>query len=44
MAIAFLAKSVFNLLTTRVLFDRLQGDIIPHCLCGWKIPSVSAFF
>ena len=46
-AIAFLAKHVFNLPTTRALIDRLHYDVILRRLCGWErknhIPSESKF-
>jgi hypothetical protein len=46
-AIGFLAKSIFNLPTTRALIDRLMCDPILRRLCGWErrsdIPSESTF-
>lgn len=46
-AIAFLAKHVFNLSTTRALLDRLQCDVMLRRLCGWErkdqIPSEATF-
>jgi hypothetical protein len=46
-AIAFLAKHVFNLPTTRALIDRLHCDGVLRRLCGWErkdhIPSESKF-
>jgi hypothetical protein len=46
-AIAFLAKHVFNLPTTRALIDRLHCDVVLRRLCGWErkghIPSESKF-
>lgn len=44
---AFVAKSVYNLPTTRVLIDRLHSDIKLRRICGWEkrgdIPSESVF-
>ena len=44
---AFIAKSVYNLQTTRDLIDRLKIDRILRVLCGWRyakdIPSESKF-
>lgn len=44
---AFVVKAVFNLPTTRVLIDHLQGDLRLRRLCGWErrvdIPSESTF-
>jgi len=44
---AFIAKSVYNLQTTRDLIDRLHCDRILRILCGWRyknsIPSESKF-
>jgi len=44
---AFIAKSVYNLQTTRDLIDRLHIDRILRLLCGWRysrdIPSESKF-
>lgn len=44
---AFIAKSVYNLQTTRDLIDRLRSDRILRILCGWRyvkdIPSESKF-
>ncbi len=46
-AIAFLAKHIFNLPTTRALIDRLYYDGVLRRLCGWErkshIPSESKF-
>ena len=47
MARAFIAKSVYNLQTTRDLIDRLHIDRTLRVLCGWRyttdIPSESTF-
>ena len=47
MARAFIAKSVYNLQTTRDLIDRLKIDRTLRVLCGWRyantIPSESKF-
>ena len=47
MARAFIAKSVYNIQTTRDLIDRLRIDRILRVLCGWRhayeIPSESKF-
>lgn len=44
---AFIAKSVYNMQTTRDLIDRLKIDRTLRVLCGWryanKIPSESKF-
>jgi len=44
---AFIAKSVYNLQTTRDLIDRLKIDKTLRVLCGWRyktdIPSESKF-
>lgn len=44
---AFIAKSVYNLSTTRMLLDRLECDIALRRICGWEkkndIPSESTF-
>ena len=44
---AFIAKSVYNLQTTRDLIDRLKADRTLRVLCGWRyaadIPSESKF-
>ena len=44
---AFIAKSVYNLQTTRDLIDRLKIDRVLRVLCGWRyakdIPSESKF-
>src|SRR5574344_2244253 len=44
---AFIAKSVYNIQTTRDLIDRLHSDKILRVLCGWiyknDIPSESKF-
>ncbi len=45
--VAFLAKAVYNLITTRQLLDRLHHDPQLYRLCGWKtrseIPSEATF-
>ena len=47
MARAFIAKSVYNMQTTRDLIDRLRIDRTLRVLCGWRyakdIPSESKF-
>ncbi len=47
MARAFIAKSVYNMQTTRDLIDRLKIDRTLRVLCGWRyansIPSESKF-
>jgi len=47
MARAFIAKSVYNMQTTRDLIDRLKSDRTLRVLCGWRykldIPSESKF-
>jgi len=47
MARAFIAKSVYNLQTTRDLIDRLRIDRTLRVICGWRytnsIPSESKF-
>jgi hypothetical protein len=47
LARAFIAKAVFNLPTTRLLIDLLQGDVRFRRLCGWErvsdIPSEATF-
>ena len=47
MLIAFLAKSIYPLATTRQLLDRLRSDEQLHRICGWQtaaqIPSESTF-
>jgi hypothetical protein len=47
MQIAFLAKAIYNLPTTRQLLDRLHNDSQLRHLCGWQhaeqIPSESTF-
>lgn len=47
MLIAFLAKSIYNLATTRQLLDRLHSDEQLRRICGWQIaaqiPSESTF-
>ncbi len=47
LARAFIAKAVFNLPTTRLLIDLLQGDVCLRRLCGWErrtdIPSEATF-
>lgn len=44
---AFLAKSIYNLATTRQLIDRLKTDSQLRSLCGWTtaaaVPSESTF-
>ena len=44
---AFIAKSVYNIQTTRDLLDRLHNDKTLRVLCGWRyksdIPSESKF-
>jgi len=44
---AFIAKSVYNLQTTRDLIDRLHYDKTLRTICGWRykrdIPSESKF-
>ena len=44
---AFIAKSVYNMQTTRDLIDRLKNDRTLRILCGWRyksnIPSESKF-
>lgn len=44
---AFIAKSVYNIQTTRELIDRLKNDRTLRILCGWRyerhIPSESKF-
>ncbi len=39
MARAFIAKSVYNLQTTRDLIDRLEVDRTLRVLCGWRYPN-----
>jgi len=47
LARAFIAKSVYNIQTTRDLIDRLHCDRVLRILCGWRyakdIPSESKF-
>lgn len=47
LARAFVAKSVFNMTTTRALIDRLKSDISLRRICGWErrseIPNESTF-
>ncbi len=47
MARAFIAKSVYNMQTTRDLIDRLKVDRTLRVICGWRykrdIPSESKF-
>jgi len=47
LARAFIAKAMFDFPTTRLLIDRLQGDIRLRRLCGWEkrkdIPSEATF-
>ncbi len=44
---AMIAKSVYNIQTTRDLIDRLQSDRVLRVLCGWRykndIPSEAKF-
>jgi transposase len=44
---AFIAKSVYNIQTTRDLIDRLKVDRVLRVICGWRyvrsIPSESTF-
>ena len=44
---AFVAKSVYNLQTTRDLIDRLKVDRVLRIICGWRyarnIPSEAKF-
>jgi hypothetical protein len=44
---AMIAKSVYNIQTTRDLIDRLKSDRVLRILCGWRykidIPSESKF-
>jgi len=44
---AFIAKSVYNMQTTRDLIDRLHSDRVLRVICGWRykidIPSESKF-
>lgn len=44
---AFIAKSVYNMQTTRDLIDRLHSDRVLRVLCGWRykidIPSEAKF-
>lgn len=44
---SFVAKTVYNMTTTRVLLDRLRSDINLRRICGWEntrqIPSESTF-
>ena len=44
---SFIAKSIYNIPTTRNLIDRLQSDISLRRICGWEtrreIPSESVF-
>ena len=44
---AFIAKSVYNIQTTRDLIDRLKVDRVLRIICGWRylrsIPSESTF-
>jgi len=44
---AFVAKSVYNIATTRALLDRLEIDITLRRICGfenrWQLPSESIF-
>lgn len=46
-ASAFVAKSLYNMGTTRILLDRLHSDISLRRICGWEhhhdIPSESTF-
>ncbi len=47
LARAFLAKSVFDIPTTRALVERLKSDPVLHQLCCWEwsnmVPSESSF-
>ncbi len=47
LARSFIAKSVYNMPTTRMLWERLQTDINLRRICGWEskrqIPSESTF-
>ena len=47
LARAFIAKSVFNLPTTRLLIDMLSADKTLRYLCGWQrageVPSEATF-
>ena len=36
LARAFIAKAVYNLPTTRLLLDLLEGDVRLRRLCGWE--------
>ena len=36
---AFVAKTVYNMPTTRVLLDRLETDISLRRICGWERKS-----
>lgn len=44
---SFIAKSVYNIQTTRDLIDRLKSDRVLRVLCGWRyqadVPSESKF-
>lgn len=44
---AFVAKSVYNMPTTRMLLDRLATDVALRRLCGWeqkrRVPSEAVF-
>ena len=44
---AFVAKAIYNMLTTRHLLDRLSTDITLRRICGWEtkneLPSESTF-
>lgn len=44
---SFIAKMVFNMSTTRILWDRLRSDINLRRICGWEnkrqIPSEATF-
>ena len=44
---AMIAKSVYNMQTTRDLIDRLKSDRVLRVLCGWRyksdIPSEAKF-
>jgi len=44
---AFVAKAIYNMVTTRILLDRLKCDPAFRRICGWekvnKIPSESTF-
>ncbi|MDM8566514.1 hypothetical protein QUF74_12795 [Candidatus Halobeggiatoa sp. HSG11] len=35
-AIAFIAKAIYDMSTTRILLDRLECDIALRRICGWE--------